>query len=298
MPLERTQLLILKDPPLALNSQNVRTILLTPPELRNEQHGFFIESSGTYKSLLFFPEKEWETNYLIVNGADFEKSIIFQLAEHERAYAVPARSLRFIRILKKNPEVYWDLVFQYHIIPFRLTSETSWEWDELYDGSPSMGMYICQPAEFPSPRKDIYLRLTDRGFDKYTIFGWIKERDSAPWDNGRWAGETLVSCCFIRPEEGKDYELTMQARSPFPGQKVTVFWGTEKKGVFNLGEEITEISFTIKADEVSTQKPSLLWLEHSILDIPADYSDKSRQKEPCTAFYENLSMKPIEVSSD
>ena len=292
MPIERTQLLILKEPPFALNTQEVRTILLKSPVERNDNLGFFLPANEWYKTLLFFPENKDKTSYIAINGSNKPITLDMRQSEQKNNVEVPSYSYRYIEIQKSNPDVYWNLTFQFHIIPLLWRSPVCWGKDELYPGSQEMGLYIYQPKEFILPHQTVEIYPQDPKFEPYLILGWQEQIDRSPWNNGRWAGKYKVSAVSLYPKGQRNYKLIIRARSPLPNQKVNVRWNDNLLGSFSPKEKSSQFEFSISQKDKKYDEFVILWLNHQIIDIPKKYFPQSVIEENSTTFYEYIGLIP------
>jgi len=293
MPIERTQLFILKEPPFALNRQKVITILLQSPVERNDNLGFFLPSNATYKTLLFFPENKDKTSYIAINGSNKPLTLDMRQSEQKNNLEVPSYSYRYIEIKKSNPDVYWNLTTQFHIIPLWWRSPTCWGKDGLYSGSKEMGLYVYQPKEFIVPHQQVEIYPQDPKFEPYLILGWENIIDKSPWNNGRWGGKYKVSAVSLYPKGEKNYRLIIRARSPFPEQKVDVQWNDKLLGSFSLKEKSSQFEFFIDNKGKKYDEFVILWLNHKITDLPKKYIQESQINENCSVFYEYIGLVPV-----
>jgi len=295
MPFERTQLYVFKHHPIfVLNPKPpVKTVLLETPPERNEDKGFFFPANKNYKTLIYFPEDLFKTSFIALNGSNQPLILNMSQAGQKNDLEVPPRSSRYIEIKKYNPDVYWSLTFQIHLVPLLWHSPICWAKDKLCPGSQDMGLYIYQPKEFIRPHKQVEIYPKDSKFDPYLIFGWEKQIDQHPWNNGRWAGIYKTSSVCMYPKGDNKYKLTIRARSPFPEQKVDVYWNDKYLGSFSPKEKSSQFESLVNLEGKKYDEFSILWLEHKIIDLPKKNIPQSCVEDYCTVLYEYIALVPI-----
>ena len=290
MPLEKTQLRTIGQPPLALNWEAVRFILLKEPPLQNRYWGFFLPPDSSYKTCLFFPEKHTRQTLYVLNGSqgdcklhlkqnaekyqvELKRGTVYEIEETiERAEIY--RNLRDIRYLK---EIVWK-------------SSKCWNNDGLYKGSRELGLYVSQPVFLLKAHGDVTIYPQENNSRRHTMFGWSDQLDKEPYDKGRWAGQYTMSAVIFRPDTQSTCTLSLKARCPFPDQKVNVFWNGTQAGTFMPTPEGESFETLIEADMIQPGAINTLLLEHERFHIPSKYDKASRLNEGASVFYETISL--------